>query len=79
MKIKQGTPLHIVWEDICSTEGWHDPTKDHSTLDVESVGMFLKQDKKNITITQSHAPTTHAIANALTIPFVNIKKIKKLK
>ena len=76
---KQGTPLHITWDDICSNTGWHDPNKKHSLFVVESVGMLLKQDKRTVTIVQSHAMHDHDVADALTIPWVNIKKIKKLK
>mgnify|MGYP001592277047 CR=1 FL=1 len=78
-KYKQGTPLHITWEDITATNGWHDPSKEHTLIVVETVGMFLKRDKNTLSVVQSHAIEGHNVSEALTMPWNCIKKVKILK
>lgn len=78
-KYKQGQALHVVWKDITSNNGWHDPQSKHYLLEIESVGLYLKKDKETLSITQSHSLEDHHIAETLTIPWSCIKKVKLLR
>lgn len=75
--MKKGDIVVVDWFDICSRTGWHDLQDARSDYNVTSVGYLLESDKEAVVIAQSVAEQVRC-AESLTIPRVNIKKVKKI-
>lgn len=75
--MKKGDIVVVEWFDICARTGWHYVQDARSDYNVASVGYLLESDKEAVVITQSIAEQIKC-AESLTIPRVNIKKVRKI-
>lgn len=67
----------VEWEDTSSYGEWSDVNKKFPTLKCRSVGLLLREDKKNLTIFQTQS-TINQVTEVLVIPKAVIKKRKVL-
>ena len=71
--------LLIDWIDTATTNGWHGTEEANCCMN-QSVGFYVKEDKRSITIALSKAEEGFVpYGDYITIPRVCIKKKKQMK
>lgn len=79
-RLNQWDIVRVEWTDPCALpEGWHKPSrKDMAVRQCVSVGFVYKVHDDGLTITNSRDAVAGTIGGGVTIPFVNLRAIRKL-
>ena len=83
-KLKENKIYQVFWKDSKAEDGWKDRQKmkdnfKDKTLDMETVGFFLKETKESLVFTMSITECFDLVDYSLQIPKVAITKIYKLE
>ena len=84
-KYKKNQVLFIHWTDAIFDEGWQESEEykhDDKEMEHYTVGRFVRQNKKSISVCQSwqsHTQTDEGIGEIMTIPAGMVKRILVLK
>ena len=68
----------VEWMDSCEKHGWTNVKDAASKTRIVSVGLLVKKNKKEITISTSYCRAFGTVCSPLTIPRTAITKMKKL-
>lgn len=68
----------VEWIDSCTTFGWRGPDPDGVTR-IQSVGILVKQNKREVTLTTSKSMNTGNVLDQISIPRCAIRSIRKVK
>ena len=74
--------VEVEWIDSLSSNGWRRPEDHHQNMEdtlCKSVGFFVKEDKKFLSLGQSQGLTTGNVADVIHIPKFAILKRRTLK